>query len=938
MYLETFVGYILFVITNILRNRVISEVIKEMPTLMRMVIRIGVYILSKTPRPMHIVLVIMGCWFLYKRRFYFNNLIIRVFGIRHQDLFREKFREIQDDLSITIGGRHSHPQAAESRTCANDIIDNYIHSVGFKTYSVSGSNKDFRRGNDGNRYYYFAKDLNISFRADIITDKHILKFIDVDYYADMKFYASYGQPMISFSFYPLKVGGVVSNATYTIIDDYVHYSVNGGSKYVHQIPNYEVDVVVFDYWWGSRVYNVESFVFREDSRRIVGLFPAYTVYGPFSWLITGERFSYRKFSHKGFNENLYQYEYTDAGKQHCVIHRSFNICGDRHSASLPDKLFRTAKLRCDMSKTPAISDVERIFRTDESIKDPAYCASVFLAMYNAKAFRDDVKIISCNTVLNDKITYQTLTPLITEDGTPTATPVGPPIYEGNFPYGLSPAKSLNNDKACIEGRIEKVRAPFIKAPPFYHRCAREFIDHLVGDDTHSGTPISTEEVEILQNRPTQRAGNIRARIYTLFDRVKVTISSFQKKEIYSKLSDPRNISTLPPDHRLRYSAYIYSLAKIFKRTKWYAFGQTPKEISENVHYLISRSHFVVPTDFSRFDGTMSNFFARYESELMLHFFAPVYHTEVIKLHDATLHANGYTAHGLPYNLGFSRASGKADTSLCNSFCNALTAYIVYRHTQGPREAWNNLGIYGGDDGINPEIDIKTFETVSSRIGLKLKAEKILPGNPVPFLGRIFLDPWTSPNNICDVKRRLNSLHLSISPKTVPPWAVLLRKATSYLTTDPHTPVISHWSRMIKRIYSHLDVTPYIKDTINEANYFSYFEELFCSPPANDKLALDVVSSNMGVTALEICSLIDRLNNIHDEQQFQAMLPFCVGHRTKVEIPAVVDGTIHEPQSKPISVKRNDDNKCGAKTKEDKPRYANKSRKVSTLSRAPPLSR
>ena len=138
---------------------------------------------------------------------------------------------------------------------------------------------------------------------------------------------------------------------------------------------------------------------------------------------------------------------------------------------------------------------------------------------------------------------------------------------------VAPAKALVNDQWCVEGRIELVRND-TPCPPKYQKYVLEYIDlFCAGQKLH---PLDHAEVFEAQDRPTQRAGNLRAALNAGFEQADPEVKSFQKSELYGKPNDPRNISTLPHRHCFNYSRFTLAVAAHMKRhVPWYVFGKHP---------------------------------------------------------------------------------------------------------------------------------------------------------------------------------------------------------------------------------------------------------------------------------------------------------------------------------------------------------------------------
>lgn len=783
-------------------------------------------------------------------------------------------------LEVKTG--HSHPDAAAERTAANLWIDAAAANIGYTPFSISCSNRDIRAGNDAQRFVYFTKDLSINNKKDYCKSINAIKLVDVDYYVDMKHLMSRANPILMYTFVPTRINDAIHDGVFHIEDDAAVTTLNGGSSYSHKLWDYESDTITADYWWGSVIYLVEQKMCSKH-RRIIFLNPTRIVYGPFAWFLPGHRIQRRKFTYN--NINMLRAQYSDNGTISTDL--SVGLNGQRLNLNIPEKVFTASLIRCDLSKDPSISDVERIFRAN-NVEEPDINAALFIQLYKreGKNLHHMVKTIttpSSNDI--DKYSYQTLSPLVTEDGKPSGWQLSNPMY----PVGFIPKRSYNNDNACIQGRIRNVKNPDKPVPPFYNKCREEFLAHVIPDRLmHTFVPESEAFVESQQKRPTQRALAERCKPFAFC--LDFIVKSFQKAEIYGKINFPRNISTVPTDHKMRFSAYTYALAARMKAFEWYAFGLNPKEITERVRDLVQGQQEITSNDFSFFDGTHGTFKHEFDRMLYLRAFAPIYHKEVLDLKDKMRNAPAVTTHGVKYKTGTTVLSGGADTSLGNTLIDALIAYIALRTTgMDSQSAWKNLGLYGGDDNLNKMLPGKVHEKVATKLGYTLKITTIKYQQPVPFLGRIFLDPWSTSASICDVPRRIRSLHLTTVSNIVPRELILRRRAEAYLINDPHTPIITDWCHMVLRNVR-------ADTTQTQFDNFLRVETPWFNDPINgwtepDQIEYDyakyLIANELKCHSSEIDKLMIHLNTITSIDQLNYQLHV----QPEVKVPAVVGGTI-----------------------------------------------
>lgn len=167
------------------------------------------------------------------------------------------------------------------------------------------------------------------------------------------------------------------------------------------------------------------------------------------------------------------------------------------------------------------------------------------------------------------------------------------------------------------------------------------------------------------------------------------------------------------------------------------------------------------------------------------------------------------------------------------------------------------------------------------------------GNPVPFLGRVFIDPWTSPTNFCDVKRRAAALHLTLTPAIVPREVILYRKAISYMITDGNTPLISHWCKAVLRLLDCSGEERWTELTRRDISWFSNFEESFCQPREDDDEVWAHIANSLDVTVAELRRYCNFLDSIRNQKDFDTFPPLMHIER-KVQVSAVVGGQVVDP--------------------------------------------
>lgn len=685
---------------------------------------------------------------------------------------------------------HSHPEAASKRTRASEAIDAWIASMGLTPYKVSKSDRD---GTDrGFHQMYMARD-GLKSDNDAVGDGDIIVMIDSDYYVNLKNWLAYGRPLVAYTFQPTTVGGPTDDGVFTITQDVVRYSINGGSSYVHKIWNFGCDYLVADFWWGSMVCSVESRELSAD-RRIVGIFPEFYVLGPLGWFIPGKRLSRLAVSRSvgGQRVNVLR---SQRGTESLI---STGREGSTSVVTLPSELYDSIRIRFEESSKPAIADVERYLRN--YCKDN--CAIKATLLYEVLKLGTVIvenQVVGGGKMKIRPVSYQTTGLesdgyLVTEDGKESGRVVAPPLVsEGD----VVPVESYNNDMACVIGRLETMRNDKNPGKEFI-TYSREFLERVI-PKASSGAPLSASQVYEAQSRPAQKQRADKEWCW-MNGVVDGDVKSFQKKETYGSVNDPRNISTIATAQTIKLSTFTLSFkADVLKVAEWYQPGAHPDQIADRMLDYVMKQKSVTATDYSRFDGTISMWIRTFiELPAYMRWVAPEYREELRKLIKAEWTAKARTKQGVKYNPGGSRLSGSPLTTDGNTLVNGFVSFAAMRMAgKTADEAYASLGLYAGDDGVTG-VDVRYLEGAAGELGLKLKCDVRTPGQTVPFLGRVFIDPWTTNGSIQDPVRTARKLHISMTNPTVPDEIALYWRAIGYLALDPNAPLISDWCRLALR--------------------------------------------------------------------------------------------------------------------------------------------
>lgn len=713
---------------------------------------------------------------------------------------REVFREAPLVRTKAIEN-HSHGNSAADRNCGVTTSSTIALTLGLEPYLIQQSLSDDRKGRDGDRSFYWAKDLAVppkEFHFDPSTQAAVL--VDVDHYIDMPHLLAY-YPGTYFVCTLLPTAAAKSEGEYTfrfLEDGKVHYRVSGGGEFTHHIWDYSGDTFLVETAGliEKRVvaYHIDK-KYVDDHHAIImltviGAFDSYA-FVPTSWVLEGKTLSRFK---PVFGEHVV----LDVVTKEC-IKRSVAVVGQHNAVTLPKSQFDAVEAVARVAKVPITPGM---VASNIAVSSAVGLPTERLPPGHAAIIAGFVRAgmphfppivyppeMAFKPIWFAKHDYDAPVPL---------APFGSPLIHEC--YGFS--DSIAADDRCISGRIEKFQSNTpVELPPRYAGYMKEFIEFLIPDSVkHTGVPADHDEVREKQPSPSQRA--ILAEADVTGDNYEESFDTFKKKETYPKVTDPRNITTMKPKVKQRYSCYIYAFdAGVMRYQPWYAFNKTPKEVAERVGEMLRFANHAVAGDGNRFDGHVNLHGRTLERMAMMRYFHPGYHSDLNESMDEQIAEPGRTEHGRKYNSGHSRGSGSGETADFNSIDTACSDYCALRQTTvngrnlTPEEAWAKLGLYGGDDSLTPDVDPDFVVKAAAVFGQDYEVEVYARGEPgVNFLNRFFgPDVWEGDiNSMCNPARALAKLW--VGPARYKPFSDealerFAERASGYYRMDRNSPVL-----------------------------------------------------------------------------------------------------------------------------------------------------
>lgn len=781
-------------------------------------ITVGALLGAATPNLVYLAISLMAHLLMQyqgQRCMYWYSTLVRYFMTKPRlkpEVVRQAFLELPIEAAPEPKD-HTHPIAAADRSTAGNFMERLGPLLGLKTYFHQRSRFDEKRGRPGSRAYFWVKDLQTKPALFRITEDSLVAMVDVDEYIDMPtFLADYVQPTLLYTFQPSAVARVTPNYSYTFNENNeVEYVVSGGGRYTHQVWNYSQDHLLVSKTFLGIPYKYATYLVdrraTSQDHELVMLTPM----GSWSWygayimavgalqgrplrrlLVTTPTTLVQSILHTAPPVFLRLETHLQGGAGSSTAEAMVStgkplshIC-----ATIPKKIDDTIATLAQVSQYPLTVPQVQSFVDSDREK-----AAILTQYHRLKASHKPDILCPVEHAVRSYQYHPN--PYIPEDK-PMIKAFMRPLLNGAF----TPTVSASNERECIDARIDRVKAPLIKMTPFLTSVVQEFARLLVPDNLYQTLyPTDMDEVQRRQDAPRQRR-NFHTTAGLLS---KGIFSMFMKREAYPKVAAPRPISIMDPVDKRDYSTFMYSLEVILKDQPWYAFSKKPKDIASRVADVLKHALFALNTDFSKFDGHVSNVVRELERIILLRAFRPEFHEQVIKLHKAQFFAKAYGTFGSKYNTGYARASGSPETSLFNTVTNAFVAYLAARKSGlDMAQAWASLGIYGGDDGLTANIEPIIYIKAAQDIGQELTADKILRGNfGIKFLSRVYSPHvWEGDvNSCCDLPRQLAKFHTTVGFNTnVTPTDKLLEKTRSFLLTDANTPIIGQFVRRVVDIH------------------------------------------------------------------------------------------------------------------------------------------
>jgi hypothetical protein len=807
------------------------------------------------------------------------SMLVEKYGERYTDL-----RPILRVSEIPIFGSprtHTHGKAASERTATNAEMARTIRRTGRRPYHVSMSRADQARGDSGKRIFYWDKDMKTKYRNDLVEDDHVLVFTDVEFHVPMDKYLAYGLPILAYTVVPEAAAKRSVDSCYHFEGNEVVYEIAGGGRYKHMLWDYDRDTVRAELEYGPHagdtvIFDIEQKVVSESgtSHRVIGLFPSFRIPAALAKTMPEcKPLTRRKYLQNGI---ISVYEPISG-----LL--SLAIDGRRESVELPARLFQALLARIKAKTTAfTVGDIE-VYIQDAFPKSAKIEAALLYEILTVSGANLEYRpnVIKTNALITS---YRPLASLPLGDDKDTGRSVSTPLVAEPAMFAR---RCLDTDEVAVKGRVTDVMNKTVP-PPVYEQYKNEFTDLIVTPEIRgTGTPLNIEDVESRQHRQTQKSRTQQA-LHLLGLGGKNKIQTFIKAEPYGNVSDPRIISTCLVALTIGLSRFTYAFKEaVLKRMPWYGPGQEPLSIAQRLAKLCRKA--VVETDYSRFDGTISEWLQDVAKGIYAAWFTMSEIPVLLQHYQEVFKNTATTQNGMRYKAGNGTRSGSPITTDANTMINAFVNYCAYRKAGlTPRRAWMMLGIYAGDDGVSQVVPgfVETLAQVVRDLGLTVKSQVNPRNTRTTFLSRVFPSPETCQSSYQCVKRTLPKLHLTAS-SGISAMQAAYNRAIGYLTTDSRTPLIREWCLKMVALAAENGITTLKGVSNNETHRQSM------AWPQNEEDAEIIkqgVANDLGMTTAE---LDERSQAITDAKTTDE-IPVVWNNKREVKITAMVGDTVVHP--------------------------------------------
>jgi hypothetical protein len=757
-------------------------------------------------RPMAYTVVAGGAVFLAVRSLVRNSSnLIQYFNVLDAQVGNAMLSAFTTTPDAPTGVKPgaTHPMSYSARKAARTTMNGILLACGREQFVYQLANSDLAAGRRGCRHYFWPKDTKVAASSEEPKPSDVVVMHDVDYYVDMpRMMSEYVQPYLLYTMTPESVAFVGPDYSFTF-DEHSNLRATyaGSGNYVHQLWNYSADtVLVKGLWFG---YHVTTTIYTCEQRSItphrslVLLTPIGHWRGPMAWLVGA------MMSSELTRVNPVKVVSKDGKTGKFTRLQVHGVSGVLVSTGMPQSYLH-ATIPQDIDTAIALT----AGRSKNGITDAAIASHISTGAVSAETRKQAVMLGAFHSFTSCTIpdivnvsrrgirAYAPLAPVHEEaQDVPLSAfmaPISGPAYV--------PIPGKESEALAVAARITQFQGRDIPPMTDDELASIEAFITLLAPEPHVVHPYGIDDVRERLSRPAQRALTDVA--ITMGHNIDNTVKSFIKGEAGSKPSDPRVISTIHPLIKLEYSAFTYAAADALQSHEFIAMGKSPAEVARRITTIAGAAKKrLVMTDFHRFDGHINEKSRAVERAYMFRLFAVTYHGELDRLMKLQMRNKGRTKHGVKYESEEERLSGSPETSLSNTLTNAFIAFHEAQKRIGYQAAFEALGIFLGDDGMDVDADPVALVQAAADFGLDLVADSVDVGDVgVTFLSRLYgPDVWYGDaSSIADPARAITKFHVGPKRPGVSDMRRFVERLRGYSATDENTPVIGDLIQAARR--------------------------------------------------------------------------------------------------------------------------------------------
>lgn len=775
---------------------------------------------------------------------------------------------------------NGHPVSGAVRDAARRLIDEAVSVAGYRKFELNPS----KQSSEGDRcHHLFAVgDLKQNFEDDVPPKDAVVVGIDVDYYLrDPDVLLQYMRPMVLHTFNPIYVSGFDADATYSITGNNVVYEVGGGSSWVHPVwdwckageyissPVYErhgnwrkvhyvLNLLGFEKVGYHKIHHSRPWT-DCPNRALVYTIPECTVWRC-RWFATDIK--HRRLQRINYTDpirpdwNRFNHITANGTKLTSLGRQAEHVCVTIEAGHLETIM--------GLGSPQSVSGrlISLGYRSPEA-------AALLLQYYQGKT-TPLLQVETAHRPVMPRVHW----PVTSEADFPefSARQYTRPILSDSMLVPM--IKRWETMSETIERRVTFV-ANHKRPSDRIAALVKEFVILLNGPVRGCLRPLTIEETIERLDKPSQQL-QIRAMLESFDLPAQALIKAFNKNE--PAMKSPRLISgfsdikflVLVSQFTLSYTDVVL---KADHNNGWYYPGRTPQEIVDGVcNFVTDCDGDVTETDFSNFDGSVSDWMQRMVAmQALLAAFEPEYHPTIRSFMDKIINCPAQSKRfGFRYDPGVGVKSGSPTTTPHNTIYNAAVDYVANRIAMPygqPEEAYAMIGPKCGDDGLVRGTAAPYISKAARAFGLSLKTEHYNPEVGLCFLARVFVDPLNTTTTIQDPLRTLRKLHITMRDPTIPLADAACDRVEGYLCTDPLTPIISDYCKMVLRLHgpnaTSLEVRQARRSRNKEKPYWWTCDGSWPQSQSDSTLMKTIILNRTGITEDDFERLLSRFQSMTD---------------------------------------------------------------------------